>query len=500
VSLEDAQGTVYAQGIIPSVGPEWKKFSLELVAAETCLAGRLVIHVASAGVLDLDMVSLFPADTWNGMRRDLVEMLRGLRPGFIRFPGGCLVEGDSLENAYRWKDTIGPIEARRTNRNLWGYHQSYGIGFYEYFVLAEALGAEPVPVVNAGMSCQVRGAEICPLEAMDQWIQDALDLIEFANGPATSPWGAVRAALGHPEPFNLKYLGIGNENWGNEYYERFQLFQEAIKESHPQIQLIGCSGTQPDGLWWERAWEWGRTHDVDIVDEHMYRPPEWFLANTDRYDRYDRTGPKVMVGEFAAHPRNNLEAALAEAAFMTGLERNSDVVIMAAYAPLFNRADMSQWVPDLIWFNKTEAYGTPSYYVQQLFSRNRGDVVLATSLTDEEFRIGIGPYKQTYKVLYHVCSYDYETGDIILKVVNPWKTDQQVHIVIEGDVQLTGNGRGYLLTSGSPRDENSFEASQKVSPVELPLSNIDNSFQYTFPKWSVIILRIGTHGLSGNES
>lgn len=668
ISIEDAKGNVCADGWLEIVGNQWQKYRLRLSAHRDCRDTRLVIRPQFQGgpcILCLDMVSLFPCDAWNGiMRSDLVEMLSDLRPGFLRFPGGCLVEGYSLSNAYRWKDTVGPVENRKTNVNLWGYHQSYGIGFHEYFLLAKYLDAEPVPVLNAGISCQVRGAQFAPMNEMKNWVQDALDLIEYANGPATSGWGSKRAANGHEEPFNLKYLGIGNENWGEEYQRRFKLFQEAIKATYPEIKLIFSCPPEYQGPAFDQAWRWARNNEVDLVDEHIYASPEWFLANSDRYDSYDRQGPKVMVGEYAAHVtgrRNNLQAALAEAAFMTGLERNSDVVHMASYAPLFNRMGWSQWVPDLIWFNDKQVYGTPSYYVQKMFSTNRADIVLPSGLfTHEGYaghpingKVGLGTWRTqvefdyikvtdkdgrvllheeftkdkgawevyrgvwraknglisqtslgedtriyfgdtswsnytveirgrkiggaegllilfgvkdnqnyywwnlggwgntvsaiekaingqrmilgksvslnisqdewyrikievsnneircylndklihkvvdqiTYKPLYHVCGYDYETKDIILKVVNPWSDDKEVQIQLKGDIELTGDGYVTILTSNDLRDENSFPNPLKVSPIESTLPVGQKSFTYTFKRYSVTVVRIRTRGL-----
>lgn len=495
VALEASSGEVCAQGEIEGLGSEWEKYERKLTAVSSCSNARLVLTFDSPGTIYIDMVSLFPAETFHGMRMDLVQMLEDLNPGFMRFPGGCFVNGDSLKNAFRWKDSIGPREVRPTRRNFWGYAHSYGIGLYEYLLLAEYLGAEPLPILNPGMSWQgFQPVEICPLDKMDEWIDDALDLIEFANGPVTSEWGAVRASLGHPEPFDLKYLGIGNENWGRDYFERFELFQQAIKARYPEIKLVFATGTTYSGVWFDMAWQWAKDHGVDVVDEHIYASPAWFLLNTERYDLYDREGPKVMVGEFAAHTgdrRNTLEAALAEAAFMTGLERNSDVVVMASYAPLFNRVGWSQWVPDLIWFDGTRAYGTPSYYVQMMFATNRGDVVLPSSLSNEKYVF----LHYKYKHLYHVVSYDSESKDIIIKVVNPWPDTKTCQIVFDGDPPLTGYGQAIVLTSDDPRSENTFENPLRVAPRELQICDITNPFTYTFEGYSVTILRIGTQGL-----
>jgi len=410
ISIQDSTGKSYFSKTLTIDSADWKKYQFTVKISDTISSGRLALTIHGPADIALDMISLIPTDAFLGvMRNDLVKMLSDLRPGFIRFPGGCLVEGYNLENAYRWKETVGPREARKAKQNLWGYHQSYGIGFDEYFLLSRFLNAESVPVVNAGISCQVRGAEIAPLNEMDQWVQDAIDLIEYANGDSKTTWGAKRIENGISDPINLKYLGIGNENWGREYQERFRLFQGEIKERYPQIKLIFSCPPSYEGLAFDEAWCWAKNNNVDIVDEHIYASYEWFLANTNRYDDYDRSGPKVMVGEYAVHTlgrRNNLRAALGEAAFMTGLERNSDVVIMAAYAPLFNRVGWSQWTPDLIWFNNSQVYGTPSYYVQKLFMNNLPDVILFSNLEGEQLnekitgKVGLGTWRT-------VCEFDY---------------------------------------------------------------------------------------------
>jgi len=489
VSLEDKKGNKYTSEKIidKNFSDKWEKLNLDLTANESISNALFVMYIQGSGSLCLDMISLFPEKTWNSMRIDLVEMLKDLKPGFVRFPGGCLVEGDSLKNAYRWKDTIGKIEERKTNRNLWGYHQSYGIGFYEYLLLCEYLGAEPVPIFNSGMSCQVRGAEYCPLEQMDEWVKDVIDFIEFANGSKETYWGSIRASLGHEKPFNVKYIGIGNENWGDVYHVRFQLFWKAIKEKYPNIKIIFSGPPSYEGSAFRQAWNWAREIGVDIFDEHIYTSPEWFLANSERYAKYPKEGPKVMLGEYAAHTlgrRNNLQSALAEAAFMTSLEKNSDIVIMASYAPLFNRINMSQWVPDLIWFDSIRVFGTPNYYVQKIFSENRGDVVLSSSLSNELLTL-IG-YK--FKSLYHVCSLDKESQEIIIKVVNPWPENREVKIDIKG-AQLKGIAKVVEISSKDPLDENYFD-NIKVFPKELQVSNLTNPFLYIFKGYSITILRI----------
>jgi alpha-L-arabinofuranosidase len=376
VSLEGSSGTVYARKTIQSLTPNWKRCQFTLKANATDPKARLAITAAQPGTFWLDMVSLFPKRTWknrpSGLRPDLAEMLAGLKPGFVRFPGGCWVEGDTMSLAYRWKQTIGEPSERRTQYNLWQYQATHGIGFHEYFQMCEDLGAEPLFVINCGMSHK----EVVPLDKMGEFVQDALDAIEYANGPVTSTWGAVRAKNGHPAPFNLKYLEIGNENGGNAYNERYALFYDAIKAKYPQMHLV--------------ADEWsGRptNRPIEIVDEHYYSTPEFFIANAGKYDSYDRAGRKVYVGEYAVTQgcgQGNLRAAVGEAAFMTGLERNSDVVLLASYAPLFANVHYKKWNPDLIDFDSSRVYGIPSYYVQQMFSANRGDVVLPVTVTAAE--------------------------------------------------------------------------------------------------------------------
>lgn len=388
VRLEDEKGRVIGECPVTGLGDKWQSFEGAMTSSATTLQAHLVVTLATAGRADLDMISLFPENTYkkrrNGLRPDLVQMLAGIKPGFLRFPGGCIVEGKDLSNSYRWKETIGDVAARPENWNRWmewqapQYYQTYGLGFYEYFLLCEDIGAAPVPVINVGMACQYQSGETVPLSELGPYVQDALDLVEFANGPVTSTWGAKRAAMGHPAPFNLKFLGVGNEQWGEGYFERYKIFYDALKAKYPTIKIVSTSGPGVDDNWWNLAWgKFKNGTPAQVVDEHYYRPPSWFLANNTRYDNQDRNGPKVFAGEFAAHPegrRNNLEGALAEAAFMTGLVRNADAVEMSSYAPVFAKAGSTQWTPDLIWFDNAKVYGSPSYYVQQQFGVNRPDM------------------------------------------------------------------------------------------------------------------------------
>ncbi|ADL52248.1 family 43 glycosylhydrolase [Clostridium cellulovorans] len=390
VRLEAEDGTVLSNTVtINGFTNNWTKYEGTLTANSDTLKAKLVVYKKDAGKINLDMISLFPQDTWKGrkygLRKDLVQLIDDMEPKFLRFPGGCVIEGSTKENMYNWKDTIGNVEERKLNENIWGYYQSYGLGYYEYFQLCEDLGAVPVPVVNVGMTCQARGVNgvssyLVPLNELDKYIQDALDLIEYANGDVTTTWGAKRAASGHPEPFNLKYLSVGNEQWGNDFYVRFEAFQSVLKVKHPEITLISTSGPSASGTEYTNAWNWIKQKANDtIVDEHYYMDPQWFLENTHRYDNFDRNGAKVFIGEYASKS-NTLKSALAEAAYLTGIEKNSDVVKMASYAPLFAKDDDTQWSPDMIWFNGAESYATPNYYVQKLFSTNTGTQLLESSM------------------------------------------------------------------------------------------------------------------------
>ncbi|HET7626340.1 MAG TPA: alpha-L-arabinofuranosidase C-terminal domain-containing protein, partial [Verrucomicrobiae bacterium] len=401
VELVSSDGEVLASTTLKKISGDWTERTASLTPKATELKAHLNV-IVSGGAADVDMVSLFPKKTWKnrpgGLRADMVQLLADMKPGFLRFPGGCIVEGSQLDRRYQWKKTIGPVADRTLLINRWNYEfkhrptpdyfQSFGLGFFEYFQLCEDIGAEPLPILNCGMACQFNTGQLVPLNELDPYIQDALDLIEFANGPATSEWGAKRAAMGHPEPFHMKMLGVGNEQWGPQYLERYPIFAKAIKAKYPDIQLVSDAGPSPADDRFEFLWPKLKQMHADIVDQHCYANPLWFLANTHRYDDYDRNGPKVFMGEYAAQSvaiaspdnKNNLECALAEAAYMTGLERNADVVRMASYAPLFAHVDAWQWTPDLIWANNLHVYGTPNYYVQKLFSLNRGDEVLPVKL------------------------------------------------------------------------------------------------------------------------
>lgn len=376
ITLESEDREVYAEARLARLEPGWRKYQVNLVSRSTDPRARLVLSTTRAGTFWVDMVSLFPKKTFknrpNGLRPDLMEMLADLKPSFNRFPGGCWVEGETMAQAYRWKETIGDLSERRTQYNLWGYYATHGIGYHEYLQMCEDLGAEPLFVINCGMSHR----ENVPMDKMDEFVQDALDAIEYANGPVTSRWGAVRARNGHPAPFHLKYIQIGNENGGPAYEERYRLMYHAIKAKYPYMHIVAND-------WYGVP----RNSPLEIVDEHYYNNPEFFMLQSTRYDKYPRNGYKVFVGEYAVTQgggQGNLRAAVGEAAFMTGIERNSDIVVMASYAPLFVHVNHRRWNPDLINFDSSRAYGIPSYYVQKMFSENRGDTILPITVNSPD--------------------------------------------------------------------------------------------------------------------
>ena len=471
-TLTDGSGHEVGSGKLEGFDDHWKRYETVVRTTATVQHAQLNIFVDETGQVDLDMVSLFPVDTWkqrpNGLRKDIVQLLYDLHPGFLRFPGGCIVEGRQLATRYRWKTTVGDIAQRQTIINRWNdefdqrpapdYFQSFGLGFYEYFQLAEDIGAQPLPILNCGMACQFNSSETAALNQLDEYVRDALDLIEFANGPATSPWGKLRAQMGHPEPFHLTMIGIGNEQWGERYVERYKVFAAALKTQHPEIKLVVAAGPLPSGEPFESMWSTWRTLKADIVDEHYYMSPEWFLANTGRYDHYDRSGPKVFAGEYAAQTagmtrpdnRNNWKSAITEAAFMTGLERNGNVVQMASYAPLMAHADAWQWKPDEIWFDNLHSYGTPDYYVQKVFANNTGTRIVPVS-------------PQADGGLYTSASLDERSHEYILKVINYATTSRQAEIRLNG-IRPSGIARVTTLTSADLSAENSFEYPSAVSP------------------------------------
>lgn len=502
LNLVDSTGASLGGTRIALDAKDWKSYQSTLTAGQTEPRARLQLTFEGSGSVDLDMVSLFPEDTWkgrpNGLRKDLVQLLYDLQPGFLRFPGGCIVEGRTLARRYQWKKTVGPVADRTALINRWNtefahrptpdYYQSFGLGFFEYFQLAEDLGAAPMPILGCGMACQFNTGELVPLDQLDPYIQDALDLIEFANGGPDTPWGRVRTEMGHPEPFGMKYLGIGNEQWGPEYAERLALFTRALRESHPEIEIVGSSGPFAAGDFFEFGWEKMKELGVDLVDEHYYMSADWFRQNAGRYDSYDRSGPKVFAGEYAAQSvrttspenRNNWECALSEAAFITGLERNADLVVMTSYAPLMAHADGWQWTPDLIWFNNLESYGTANYYVQKLFATNNGTHLLEISSEGRPLSGQQG--------LYASAELDKKSGQLIVKLVNTEDRARDLKLEVAGG-KLGRKARLSILRGEAPGAVNSFEAPLAVSPVEEMMNLGGSEIRLSLSPASLTVLR-----------
>lgn len=500
--LVDAKNNVIATVDVDPKLKEWNQYSAKLIATRTEEKARLKIIFKGRGAIDLDMISLFPKDTWKGrakgLRKDLVELIADLKPGFLRFPGGCIIEGRTLAQRYQWKHTLGAVEQRSTMISRWNtefshkltpdYFQSFGLGFYEYFQLAEDIGAAPIPVISCGIACQFNSGELVPIAELDPYIKDALDLIEFANGLTETPWGMVRAGMGHPEKFNLKYLGIGNEQWGPQYIERFKLFQKVLKEKHPEIILISGSGPFPDGELFDYAHKELKQLGAEIIDEHYYKDMNWFKKNATRYDNYDRSGPKIFAGEYAAQSvatvsplnKNSWETALVEAAFMTGLERNADVVHMTSYAPLMAHVDAWQWAPNMIWFNNLESLPTINYQVQKLFSNNKGTDLLRVSTKGEVLTGQEGIYASAVK--------DSVNKSVTVKLVNTESAGRAIKInaknrVVNSPVSIT------TLASDQLDKENTFANPAALLPkTETRKFNAD-SLSLTLPHHSVVVLR-----------
>lgn len=481
--LVDEKGNQLGEASLSGFRDGWQQYKASLTAAETVPKARLQVLFTGKGEIDVDMISLFPAATWkqrpNGLRADLVQMLADLKPGFIRFPGGCIVEGRDLANRYQWKKTVGKPEERKLIINRWNtefahkstpdYFQSFGLGFFEYFQLAEDLGAAPLPILNCGMACQFNTKEVVAMNELDPYVQDALDLIEFANGDTTTRWGGLRAAMGHPAPFKLTMIGVGNEQWDEQYVERYKVFEQVLKAKHPEISLISSAGPFSKGQMFDYLWKELKTSRADFIDEHYYMPPEWFLTNASRYDNYDRSkGPKIFAGEYAAHTKEGKEAesrntwgsALAEAAFMTGLERNADIVRMASYAPLFAHVEAWQWRPDLIWFDNLRTVATPNYYVQKLFSANKGTQVVPV-LRNGDIIAG-------KEGLYASAVIDAPSKKLLLKIVNTSSAPIQLEVMLEG-AAAKGSSVQQILSAPSRGDFNTLESPGKVAPVEKQL-------------------------------
>ena len=473
-------------------GKEWKKYSAIIKPKKSLDKAHLRVWGDSKVTTDLEHVSLFPVKTWkgreNGMRQDLAQALYDMKPGVFRFPGGCIVEGTDLETRYNWKNSVGPVENRPLNENRWhytftqryfpNYFQSYGLGFFEFFQLCEDFGCEPLPVISCGLSCQFQNPDPTkpgvhvPLDQLDSYIQDALDLVEFANGDVTTKWGKVRADMGHPEPFNLKFLGVGNEQWdydekhggyGPVFTERLKKFNAALRAKYPKLKLIGTTGPNSEGWDFDLLQPRMKELKVDLYDEHYYRNEEWFLSHGLRYDTYDRKGPKVFAGEYACHGKgkkwNHYETSLYEAAHMTGIERNADIVHMATYAPLFAHVEGWQWRPDAIWYDNLRSFKSVSYYVQQMFAMNKGTNVLQLTMNKKPVAGQDGQ-----DGLFASSVFDKTTGEVIIKVVNTSKLPQTVNLNLLG---MKGERTAETLTlshDGRMDNENSLDEPEKITP------------------------------------
>ena len=473
-------------------GKEWKKYTAILKPKRTFAKAHLRVWGDNNVTTDVEHVSLFPADTWkgreNGMRKDLAQALFDMHPGVFRFPGGCIVEGTDLETRYQWKNTVGPVENRPLNENRWhytftnryfpDYFQSYGLGFFEFFQLCEDFGSEALPVISCGLSCQFQnqdptkpGVHVA-LDELEPYIQDALDLIEFANGPADSKWGKVRAEMGHPAPFNLKYLGVGNEQWdydekhgnfGPVFTARLKKFSDAIRKKYPNIKLIGTTGPNSEGWDFDLLQPRMKELKVDLYDEHYYRNEKWFLSHGLRYDSYDRKGPKVFAGEYACHGSkkhkwNHYYTSLLEAAHMTGIERNADIVHMATYAPLFAHVEGWQWRPDAIWYDNLRMFKSVSYYVQQLYAMNKGSHVLSLTMNKKPVA-----GQEGQDGLFASAVFEQSTGQIIVKVVNTSEQVQPVSIQLQG-LKGTRTAETITLCHDGMDDENTLDNPEKITP------------------------------------
>ncbi|GAA3781858.1 alpha-L-arabinofuranosidase C-terminal domain-containing protein [Flavobacterium ginsengiterrae] len=503
--IDKDQKVIGETSVVPN-SQQWNTYTSQFTATQTEAKAKLKITFEGNGTIDLDMISLFPEDTWkgrkNGLRKDLVQLLYDVKPGFLRFPGGCIVEGRTLSDRYQWKKSVGNVEERKTMMNRWNvefnhkqtpdYFQSFGLGFFEYFQLSEDIGAEPLPILSCGMACQYNTGELAPMDELDPYIQDALDLIEFANSDVNTKWGKLRSDMGHPKPFNLKYIGVGNEQWGKDYIDRYKVFEKAIKAKYPKIIIVSGTGPSPKGEHFDYAMTELKKLNAELVDEHYYESPKWFRENAGRYDNYDRKGPKIFAGEYAAQSvsganpnnRNNWECAFSEAAFMTGLERNAEVVNMTSYAPLMAHEDAWQWTPDMIWFNNLQSYGSANYYVQQLFSTNKGTDLL-TITQDGKALIG-------QNNLYASAVKDVNTKEIIVKLVNTSTSNQEVSIDLKG-AKLGSKGSIITLVSSNVNDENTFVEPKKISPKTSEYKITKGNQQLNLPAYSVTVLKLKTN-------
>ncbi|MBO7577963.1 MAG: carbohydrate binding domain-containing protein [Prevotella sp.] len=510
VELVGSDDEVMTKQQITIAGNNWKKYTVTLKSPKTDAKGLMRIYLEGKGSVDLDHVSLFPADAWKGLlRADLVKDLKDLNPGVFRFPGGCIVEGTDLNSRYQWKNSVGPAENRPLNENRWNYtfphrlfpnyYQSYGLGFYEFFLLSEEIGAQALPVLSCGLACQFQNDDkdeaLChvAVDDLQPYIDDALDLIEFANGGTDTKWGKLRADMGHPAPFNLQQIGVGNEQWGPLYPVRLEKFMKAIRAKYPKMKIVGTSGPSPDdndGKQFSYGWEQMKKLKADLVDEHYYRDQDWFMNNVTRYDNYDRKGPKVFAGEYACHvkedpadfptAKNVFEAALAEAAIMTGFERNADIVHMATYAPLFAHVEGWQWRPDLIWMDNLTTVRTPNYYVQQMYGQNPGTHVL--SLLE-----GKNPVTGQ-DGLCASAVYDKNTNGYIVKITNTSTAPKEVVITFKG-IKSLGSGKVTTLHADRMDAANTIEKKNNVVPQTADVQADGNVLRATIPAKTFALYR-----------
>ena len=509
VELVGEDDVPISQDTIVVTNNQWQKYTATLTSDKTMEKAFMRIFLMSDESVDLDHISLMPQDNWHGMRADLVKDLADLHPGVFRFPGGCIVEGTDLATRYQWKNTVGDPENRPLNENRWNYtfphrlypnyYQTLGLGFYEFFLLSEKIGAQPLPILSCGLACQYQNSDNdknahVALDKLQPYIDDALDLIEFANGPVTSKWGKLRADMGHPAPFNLKQIGIGNEQWGPMYPERLEMFVKQIRAKYPNIKICGSAGPSASGKEFDYGWEQMRRLGVDLVDEHYYMSPDWFLKNAGRYDKYSRKGPKVFAGEYASHVRglgdkptvamNNFEAALSEAAFMTGLERNADVVHQATYAPLFAHVEGWQWRPDLIWFNNLESVRSVNWYVQMLYGTNRGTNVLSLLENGKPVEGADG--------LYASAVYDKDSKNYIIKVANTGDAEKDINITLNG-IKKLGSGQLITLHSNDPLATNTLSEKENVVPQTTNVEAKGNTISTKIPAKTFAVYRFKTN-------
>ena len=491
IRLTGKNGEKYAETTVNSNGVNWKKYNAVLVSNKTVTDAKLEILPQSQGSIALDMISLFPQKTFkgrkNGLRADLAKTIADIQPKFMRFPGGCVAHGDGVDNIYHWKNTIGPLESRKPQRNLWGYHQSMGLGYFEYFQFCEDMGAAPLPVVAAGVPCQNSGTGGSgqqggiPMSEMDDYVQDVLDLIEYANGDVNTKWGKKRAEAGHPKPFNLKYVGIGNEDLITDIFEeRFTMIFNAVKAKYPEITVIGTVGPFYEGTDYTEGWALADKLNIPMVDEHYYESVGWFINNQDFYDKYDRSKAKVYLGEYAAFlpgRPNNIETALAEALYLTSIERNGDVVSMASIAPMLAKEGHTQWNPDIIYFNNSEVKPTVGYQVQKMYGNNAGDVYLPNNITLSDGneavqkRIGVSIVR------------DSKSNDLILKLVNmlPVAVNTQLDLKNLG---VTASNASRTLLTGVPDSKTALPKTDTIA--------ISENFSTELPAYSFSLIRIKT--------